>query len=168
MQRTPNCKGSDPRIWSHHKVVAQPIVAQHTPGGHAKELCMALKPPIWNGYAFTLSIRRHWNTFFGLATICDVKAPNMTKLLREGAGYHITGRHELVVGAKDYFDTFDNWWSYSCRLCDQSCDFYLMERPREGNTFAEFRSTCINDRTAFQDFAKASCGYVGPDQWKLT
>lgn len=129
---------------------------------------MALKPLIWNGYAYTLSIRRHWNTFFGLATICEINAPRMTKFLPEGAGYHITSIHELVVGAKDYFDTSNNWWSYSCRMCDQYCDFYVMERPRESNTFAEFHSTYINDRTAVQDFAKASPGYFGPDHWKLT
>lgn len=129
---------------------------------------MPLKPLFWNGHAYTLSIRRHWNTFFGLATICEVTRPRLTKFLPEGAGYHIIGLFELVESAKDYFDTFDNWWSYSCRLCDQYCDFYVMERPREGNTFAEFHSTYINDRTAVQNFAKASRGYIGPEEWKLT
>lgn len=129
---------------------------------------MALKPLTWNGYAYTLSIRRHWNTLFGLATICEIKTPPISTLLPEGAGYHITELHELVVRAKKYFDNIDNWWSYSCRLCDDYCDFYVMERPRKGNTFAEFHSAYINDQTAVQNFAKSSNGYVGPDRWKLT
>lgn len=129
---------------------------------------MTLKPLVWNGYAYTLSIQRHWYTFFGLATICRVNAPKMKSFLPEGAGYHITGLYELVDGAKDYFETAEYWWSYSCQLCDQYCDFYVMRRPREENTFAKLNSEYMNDRTAVQNFAKASRGYVGPDQWKLT
>jgi hypothetical protein len=129
---------------------------------------MSLKPLFWHGNAYTLSIRRHWNTLFRLATICEITAPRLTKLLPEGAGYHITGIHELVDGAKDYFDTFDNWWQYSCRLSDQYCDYYVMERPHEGNTFNEFHSTYINDKMAVKNFAQTSRGYVGPDEWKLT
>jgi hypothetical protein len=129
---------------------------------------MPLKPMIWNGHSYVLQIRRHWNTFFGLATMCEIRAPRIEKMLPQGAGYHIMGLHELVQGARGYFDTFDNFWSYSCRLCDQYCDFYVMERPREGNTFAEFHSHYINDRTAVQDFAKSSRGYIGPQSWKLT
>jgi hypothetical protein len=73
--------------------------------------------------------------------------------------------HELVREAKRYFDSHDNWWSYSCRLCDQYCDYFVMQRPRDGNTFAEFHSTYSNDRTAVQNFAKSSRGYVGPERW---
>ncbi|WP_160314556.1 hypothetical protein [Candidatus Rhodobacter oscarellae] len=126
---------------------------------------MSLKPLTWCGRAYTLSIRRHWNTFFGLATICEINGPHMTKFLPEGAGYHSMGLHEMVTQAKDYFDTHDNWWSFSCTLCDQYCDFFVMERPRAGNTFNEFHSTCSNDRTAVQALAKASRGYAGPEKW---
>ncbi|OCX66150.1 hypothetical protein BFP70_08605 [Thioclava sp. SK-1] len=134
----------------------------------AMEIRIALKPLIWNGHVYTLHIRRHWNAFFAYAPFYEILAPRIDKVLPQGAGYHIQGLYELVDGARDYFDNFDNFWSYSCSLCDQYCDFYVMERPREGNTFAEFHSTYINDRTAVQDFAKASRGYVGPDEWKLT
>jgi hypothetical protein len=129
---------------------------------------MTLKPMDWGGEAFALRIRRHWYTFFDLATIFEIRTLRMTKILPAGAGYHIMELHALVNGARSYFNTFDNFWFYSRRLCDQYCDFYVMERPREGNTFSEFHSTYLNDRSAVRDFAKASQGYIGPADWKLT
>ena len=124
---------------------------------------MGLKHLVWNGNLYTLQIRRHWNTFFGLATVFEIKNPNMEKLLPAGAGYHIMGIYELCEAAKGYFDTFDNWWSFSCRLCDQYCDYYVVKRATEGNTFNAY-----SEEYAVQNFAKASRGYVGPHERKLT
>ncbi len=129
---------------------------------------MALKPLVWNGRQYSLQIRRHWITFFGLATVFEIRVPRMEKLLPEGAGYHIMEIYDLADRARDYFDTFDHWWSYSCSLCDHYCEFYVMEYSKEGNTFNTFHNTYINDRYAVQNFAKISEGYSGPDAWVLT
>ncbi|RAN33312.1 hypothetical protein [Hyphomonas pacifica] len=129
---------------------------------------MSLKPLIWNGNHYTLAIRRHWNTFFGLATVFEITAPRTEKLLPVGAGVHISGLFQLCERAREYFDTFDNWWAYSRRLCDQYCEFYIMKRPAEDNVFARYHSLYINDRYAVQNSAKSSRGYVGPDAWTLT
>lgn len=129
---------------------------------------MSLRRLSWNGYLYSLQIRRHWNTFFGLATVFEIKRLRAEKLLPEGAGYHIIGIYELCEQAKCYFDSFDNWWSFSCRLCDQYCEFYVMEHESEHNTFSNFQSHYLSARYAVQSLAKSSRGYVGPDKWKLT
>lgn len=128
---------------------------------------MSLKKLYWNGEFYSLSIRRHWNTFFGLATIFEIKNQHVKKLLPEGAGYHIIGIYDLCESSKDYFQSFDDWWSFSKKLCDQYCDFYVMERPNKNNTFNVFHSTYINDRYAVQNLAKISRGYIGPEKWDI-
>lgn len=129
---------------------------------------MNLKPLHWNGYQYSLSIQRHWNTFFALATVFEIQRARMKKLLPPGAGYHIISIYELCGNAKSYFDTFDHWWDFSCRLCDQYCEFYVLERSDEDNTFNTYHNAYINDRYAVQNFAKESKGYIGPDEWQLT
>ena len=128
---------------------------------------MTLKPLVWSGNQYTLQIRRHWSTFFNFTTVFTINAPQMEKLLPEGAGYHIISIHKLVDDARDYFETFDCWWSYSKGLCDQYCEFYVMEQALDGNTFNTYHNTYINDRYAVQNFAKLSKGYNGPEEWNL-
>ncbi|MCA8903738.1 MAG: hypothetical protein KDA43_02620 [Hyphomonas sp.] len=127
-----------------------------------------LRPLTWSGDMYSLCIRRHWNAFFGLATIFEVNRPRMQKMLPVGAGLHILGIHKLCEGAVDYFDSFHHWWLFSRVLCDQYCEFYVLERSPEGNTFATYHNQYLNDRYAVQNLAKRSTGYIGPEKWKLT
>lgn len=128
---------------------------------------MSLKPLTWHGDAYTLSIRRHWMIFFGLATVVEIKEPGVSKLLPAGAGYHISCIYELTEQAKDYFETFDHWWTFSRRLCDHYCEYYVMRRPRRGNTFNREYSAYGNDRLAVEALAKSCPGYSGPERWEL-
>lgn len=129
---------------------------------------MRLNPIHWNGWRYSLSIRRHWNTFFLLAVVFEIKNVEMQKLLPESAGHHVLGIYELGLNAKDYFATSDHWYRFFTSLCDQYCEYYVLRRTDEANIFNTYHSAYINDRHAVQNFAKASAGYVGPDSWKLT
>lgn len=100
--------------------------------------------------SITLQIRRHWSTFSGLETIFEINTLRLKKSLPKGAGYHITGPHDLVVQSRDYFDTPENWHYYSRQLCDQYCEYFVMEHPHEGNTFDMYHNAYINDRYAAQ------------------
>ena len=124
---------------------------------------MALKRLTWNGNQYALRIRRHWNAFFALATVLEIKSLGIETLLPEGAGYHIIEIHDLCERALPHFDTFDNWWAFSCTLCDHYCDFYAMKRASPENPF-----NFANGRQAVQTLAKASRGYIGPAEWGLS
>jgi hypothetical protein len=128
---------------------------------------MQLKPLFWDGRQYTLSIERHWQTLFLRATVFRTKKPRMESLLPEGAGLHITWTYDLCNGAVAYFDHSNNWFTYSRLLCDQYCEFYVMERSPPGNTFAQFHNEYQNYQFAVQNLAKASEGYIGPAEWNF-
>lgn len=128
---------------------------------------MKLKPLIWNGNYFKLSIQRHWEVFFGLAAVCEINRGEMSKRLPIGAAYHISGIYQMIQTARSYFPEFDSWWNFSCSTCDQYCDYFVLQRPRDGNTFSDFHSAYLNEYAAIQNLAKASKGYAGPESWDI-
>ena len=111
---------------SYRKACLNPL--EGLGGKHGSE---ALDLERENQYA--LRIRRHWNAFFALATVLEIKSLGIETLLPEGAGYHIIEIHDLCERALPHFDTFDNWWAFSCTLCDHYCDFYAMKRASPEN-----------------------------------
>lgn len=127
---------------------------------------MGLEPLTWSGSAYTLSIQRHPRVFWGFATICDVNRPQLRKFLPESAGHHITLVYEMAQGAKGYFDTYGNWQIFSARLCDQYCDYYVMQRYQPGNVFADYGNRGSGSYSA-QELARQTPGYIGPRWWSL-
>ncbi|MEM9579051.1 MAG: hypothetical protein AAF891_00070 [Pseudomonadota bacterium] len=124
---------------------------------------MSLKPLDWPGSAFNLRIERVPNYFFGYGPVCYIKRPDIKKTLPTAAGYHIASVHELSISAQTYFDNLQRWTAFHAQLCDEYCDYYVMQRPKPGNVFADH-----GDRRGPQELAKACKGYIGPKWWPNT
>lgn len=123
---------------------------------------------IWNGHFFSLSKRRHWMTFFGYATIFEIRKLNLQKILDVRRGYHIAQMYYVVEAARPQFRDANAWYSFSQRTCDQYCDYYLMGRPLDGNAFRDYRdglirSIQLNEEAAIVRIAEASKEYIARD-----
>ena len=88
---------------------------------------MSLKPLTWLGYVYCLSVRRHWHTCFRLAAMCEIKKPNLRKKLPAVAATHIVEMYDLAHDARAYFQSEDDWVSFQRRLCDEYCDYFVLQ-----------------------------------------
>ena len=121
---------------------------------------MKLKKLFWTGNTYSLLIRRHWNTFFGLAVVFEVKTPRMEKVLPADAGYHIVEVRNVVESFKEDFEALDNWVSFSSTVCDQYCEFYILSRYKDDNIFYKSQNMFSDLQAEMSKFARISRGYT--------
>tara|TARA_R110000772_G_scaffold124792_4_gene231394 strand:+ start:3033 stop:3419 length:387 start_codon:yes stop_codon:yes gene_type:complete len=120
-----------------------------------------LKHLIWSGDRYSLSIRRHWNAFFGFTPFFEINQPQMRKSLPTGAGYHIIDVNEACEAELDNFDAFGNWWQFSRQLCDRYCEYYVLGQAGDDNPFNLYFNQYPDVQRSVRNLAKRSRGYVG-------
>ena len=93
------------------------------------------RPLVWSGKHYSLTVRRRWETFFGLATVFEISKPRMEKLLPQTQGEYIAELFTIINDARNDFSSFNDWWDLSQRLCDDYCEAAILERARHDNLF---------------------------------
>lgn len=117
----------------------------------------------WPGGFYTLSIRRRWRTFGALAAICELNNGAAAIPLNMGRAEDILHIHKLVAARREDFTSLENWYFFSCRVCDLYCDHYAIRRAAFDNPFYN-RGSYLTDENLVREIARSMKGYREPDK----
>ena len=66
----------------------------------------------------------------------------------------------ILASYKGDFDVLENWVSFSSKVCDQYCEFYILSRYQDDNIFYISQNIFSDLKAEITKFAKISRGYT--------
>lgn len=89
---------------------------------------------IWCGCRYTLETKRHWNYFFDYALKFEVRS-GLKSTFPKGNVQHMLMFYDKVETLENRFRNFDDWWSFSRKVCDDYCEHFLLGNGSDQNLF---------------------------------